>query len=339
MIKRGLTITNKERILQSLKHQQPDHVPYNIRFTIPAHHKMVQYYHDPAFLSKLDNSICMLDTHFSDREIMPDIWQDEFGVQWDRSIDKDIGVVCNCTITPENIADYQFPDPNHLERYQSYEQKINENSDTFIMAAIGFSLFERVWTMVGMENTLMDMLANQNYIQQLFDGVLNYNLQIITNVCRYAIDAVHFGDDWGQQTGLIMGPRLWREIIKPRIKEMYQLVKSKGKFVSIHSCGKVDELYPDLIEIGVDIFNPFQPEVIDVVDIKKRYGNKMTFWGGISTQKTLPYGTVQETRDEVRRLLDQIGSGGGYIAAPAHDIPGDAKPENIAAMIDVLENQ
>jgi len=300
---------------------------------------MIQYYQDPDFLSKLDNSICMLDTQLGDEEIRPHIWQDEFGVQWDRTIDKDIGVVCNCRITSETIEDYQFPDPNNPKRYQHYEQKIMQNADTFIMAAIGFSLFERAWTMAGMENTLMDMLSNQKYMHRLFDGILSYNLQIINNVCSYPIDAVHFGDDWGQQTGLIMGPRVWRDVIKPRIKEMYQLAKSKGKFVSIHSCGKVDELYPDLIDIGVDIFNPFQPEVIDVYDIKEKFGSKMTFWGGISTQKTLPYGTVEQTREEVKRLLDYIGTGGGYIAAPAHDIPGDAKSENIAAMIDVLENQ
>ena len=116
-------------------------------------------------------------------------------------------------------------------------------------------------------------------------------------------------------------------------------MKSRGKRVFIHSCGKVDELFPELIECGLDVFNPFQPEVIDVYEAKRRYGDRLSFYGGISTQKTLPYGTTSDVKDEVRRLLDSIGKNGGYIASPAHDVPRDAKPENIAAMIETLQSQ
>ena len=148
-----------------------------------------------------------------------------------------------------------------------------------------------------------------------------------------------FGDDWGQQGGLLMGPALWKEFIKPRISLMYARVKSHGKRVFIHSCGKVDELFPQLIACGLDVFNPFQPEVIDVYEAKRLYGDRLSFYGGISTQKTLPYGSVADVKDEVRRLLDSIGRDGGYIASPAHDVPRDAKPENIAAMIETLQAQ
>jgi len=162
---------------------------------------------------------------------------------------------------------------------------------------------------------------------------------VIEKVCSYDVDAMIFGDDWGMQTGLQMGAKLWREFIYPRIQQMYALVKSKGKFVFIHSCGKVDEVFPDLIEIGLDVFNPFQPEVMDVFEMKRHYGDRLTFFGGISVQKTLPYGSVAEVKDEVKQLLEIVGKNGGYIAAPSHDIPGDAKPENIHTMIEVLQNQ
>lgn len=148
-----------------------------------------------------------------------------------------------------------------------------------------------------------------------------------------------FGDDWGSQYGLLMGPELWRDYIKPRVTQMYQAVRRSGKFVIIHSCGKVAELFPELIECGLHCFNPFQPEVIDVFEAKRRYAGRLSFYGGISTQRTLPYGTVREVKDEVNRLLDEVGRGGGYIAAPAHAIPGDARPENVAAMIEVLQTQ
>ncbi len=141
------------------------------------------------------------------------------------------------------------------------------------------------------------------------------------------------------QTGLIMGPRAWSEFIEPRIRQMYGLVGSSGKTVFIHSCGKVDKVFPELIECGVNVFNPFQPEVMDVFEIKRQFGSELSFFGGVSVQKTLPYGTVAEVREETQRLLDVVGRGGGYIAAPSHSIPADAKPENIAALVEVLQGQ
>jgi uroporphyrinogen decarboxylase len=162
---------------------------------------------------------------------------------------------------------------------------------------------------------------------------------VIENACRFDIDAMIFGDDWGMQTGLMMGPRAWHEFIAPRIRQMYGLVRSKGKLVFIHSCGKIDKVFPELIESGVDVFNPFQPEVMDVFEIKRKYGERLSFFGGVSVQRTLPYGTVAEVREEVGRLLEIVGRGGGYIAAPSHAIPADAKPENIAALIEVLQSQ
>jgi uroporphyrinogen decarboxylase len=120
---------------------------------------------------------------------------------------------------------------------------------------------------------------------------------------------------------------------------MYSLVKSKGKFVMIHSCGNITEILPDLIESGLDIFNPFQPEVMDIYEVKKQYGQKLSFYGGISIQRLLPFGTVGQVKDEVKKILNCIGKGGGYFASPSHDVPVDCKPENIAAMIEVLQNQ
>ena len=334
-------MNNKERVLACLSHQQPDRIPYNIGFTQKAYKRMVEFYDDQDFASRLNNCLKIVQTTHKEswKEIEPDIWEDKFGVRWNQSVDKDIGVVCNRTITLDNLKDYVFPDPETPSRYECYDRVIQDNADSFIVADIGFSLFERAWTLAGMENILMSMIVNPDFIHDLLDRILDYNLNVIANACSHDIDAMLFGDDWGQQTGLLMGPDLWRQFIKPRVAKMYQAVKERGKYVIIHSCGKVDEIFPDLIDIGLDMFNPFQPEVIDVFEIKMKYGETLSFYGGISTQKTLPFGTVQDVKDEVRRLIDDIGKGGGYIAAPAHAIPGDAKPENIDAMIHILDNQ
>jgi len=335
-------VDNRKRVLTTLDHRSGDKVPYDIRFTVPARAKMIDHYGDPDFEAKLGNCFTWLHPHGPGEgfaEVEPDIWADEFGVRWDRHVDKDIGVVCNRLVTPDNVATFAFPDPNDPMRYAGFDDAIASRSETLVLVSLGFSLFERAWTLAGMENVLMAMAANPTFVEALLDRILEFNLAIIENACTHEIDVFRFGDDWGQQHGLLMGPDLWRRFIKPRFKAMCQAVKAHGKFTMLHSCGKVDEIFPDLIECGLDIFNPFQPEVMDVYDIKRRYGADLTFYGGISIQRTLPFGTVAQVRDEVRRLIDEVGQAGGYIASPSHDIPGDAKPENIAAMIEVLQNQ
>lgn len=334
-------MTNRKRVLASLHHQQPDKIPYHIGFTQKSHAKMVEFYGDPHFADKLGNCFTTLGTAPANawKEIAPDLWRDQFGVQWDRSVDKDIGVVVNRLVAPETVEEFAFPDSKDPSRYNGYPEKRRDKEDQFVTAEIGFSLFERAWTLAGMENLLMAMRCDKAFAHRLLDRILDFNLTIIENACSFGIDAMYFGDDWGHQRGLLMGYELWREFIYPRVRRMYQAVKARGKYVIIHSCGKVDELFPDLIASGLDVFNPFQPEVIDVFEVKKRYGNRLAFFGGISTQQLLPYGVVAEVKEHVKRLLDVVGQNGGYFAAPAHAIPPDAKPENVAAMMEVLQNQ
>ncbi|MGD8499555.1 MAG: uroporphyrinogen decarboxylase family protein [Phycisphaerales bacterium] len=335
-------MNNRRRVLTALAHQQPDAITYNIRFTKSARARMAAYYGDTDFEWKLGNCFTGFRPHPKDSRywlVGPDIWEDKFGVCWDRTVDKDIGIPCNQLIGPDNMDDYEWPDPHDQTRYDFIRRAIPDAKDNAILVSLGFALFERAWTLVGMEELLMYMLTNKDFVSELLDEILEYDLGVIEHACSLDMDIFRFGDDWGHPRGLIMGIDLWRESIKPRIKRMYEHVNSKGKQVMIHCCGKVDELFPELIECGLDIFNPFQPEVMDVFESKRRYGDRLSFYGGISTQKTLPYGAIEKVRSETKHLIEVVGENGGYIASPAHDIPADAKPENIAAMIEVLQNQ
>lgn len=332
---------NRKRVISALEHQQPDKTPYHIEFTIRMHERMAAYYGDTGFDTKIGNAFSVLSTQLPTGwcEVEPDIWEDEFGVLWNREVDKDIGVVCNQRINPGNLDAVTFPNPSDLSRYAMYPQARASAPEQFMVASLGFSLFERAWTLCGMEDLLLAMVAEPHFVHRLLDRILEHNLIRIEHACSHDIDAMLFGDDWGSQHGLIMGPVLWREFIKPRVRAMYQAVRKHGKYVFIHSCGCVGELFPDLIECGVHCFNPFQPEVMDPFEMKQKYGDQLSFYGGISTQRTLPYAKSQEVRDQVRRLIDEVGYNGGFIAAPAHAVPPDARPENIAAMIDVLQSQ
>ncbi len=334
-------MTVRERVIASLEHRQPDKTPYHITFTEPAREAMARFYGDPGFEAKLGNCLTILRTRLPEKEVPGrlGVWEDEFGVQWDKTVDADIGTVCNQRVTPENFASYRFPDPEDPARFAHFERDLAAAGDTFVLATIGFTLFERAWTLAGMENILVAMIEDRKFAHALFDRILEYDMAVTRRALEYPIDGMRFGDDWGQQRGLLTGPALWREYVKPRIRQLYGMVKERGKRVFIHSCGKVEELFPDMIECGVDVFNPFQPEVMDVYGVKKRHGGRISFFGGISTQKTLPYATVPEVKEEVRRLMERVGKDGGYIASPAHDTPKDARPENVAAMIEVLRGQ
>ncbi len=334
-------MTPRDRALAALAHRQPDATPFHVTFTEPARRTMADWFDDQEFEGKLGNCLDVIRTRLPYGEVpgRPGVWKDEFGVLWDRTVDTDIGTVCNTCITPQTLGSYRFPDPDNPSRFAGFRQAVDARGERLAVATIAFSLFERAWTLVGMENLLMAMISEEQFVNDLLDRIIDYDISVARSALSFDIDAMRFGDDWGQQRGLIMGPVLWRKYIGPRIAKLYALVKSRGKRVFIHSCGQVEELFPDLIDAGVDVFNPFQPEVMDVEAVKERHGARLTFFGGISTQKTLPYGTPAQVRVEVERLIQRIGRDGGYIAAPAHDIPKDARAENIAAMMDVLQHQ
>jgi uroporphyrinogen decarboxylase len=176
------------------------------------------------------------------------------------------------------------------------------------------------------------------FVHELMEAITRYNITQIEKACTYDIDGVELGDDWGQQRGLIMGYDAWKEFIYPYLKKTYKSIRDKGKYVFIHSCGDVDELFDDLVEIGVDCFNPFQPEVMDTYSIINQYHGKMSFWGGLSIQKILPFGTRDEVIAETLSLLN-AGKAGGYILAPSHAVEGDTPVENIIAFIGTAKGQ
>jgi uroporphyrinogen decarboxylase len=322
-----------------LEGKQPPYVPWSFGFTKEAKTKIQEHFNQVDLEPVLQNHLLKLGSDigfFTD--VGNDCVRDVFGVVWDRSVDKDIGIVKNQVIHGPTLEGISFPDPLDPRFFADIPEKIAKYGDRFRVFQIGFSLYERAWTLRGLQTLMEDFYDNPEFVDQLFNIIADYNIAQVQEALKYDIDAVYFGDDWGQQRGLQMGPKLWRRFIYPVLQRMYSAVHKAGKFVFIHSCGDVDELFDDLIKIGVNCFNPFQPEVMDVMALLTNYRGRLTFHGGLSTQRTLPYGTVEDVVAESRRLLD-LGRAGGYIFAPAHDVEGDVPLANMLAFIQVAQSQ
>ena len=334
-------MNRREIVYDALNHKDTKTVPYFVTYTRQSLQRLIEATGDPQIGEKTGSFI-----HFGEYLAWPTEMPDkpnfhkcDFGVVWNRSVDKDIGCLVDPQIQDLEKSTYQFPVLNEKRLRQDIENFFATKEDKFAVFGIGFSMFERLWSLMGMENALMSMITCAEALEAFMDRICEYNLKILDIILEYDVDGVIFGDDWGQQRGLIMGLTHWRRFIKPRMARMYGKVKSKGKFVIQHSCGDNLGLFNDLIEIGLDCYQTFQPEIYDIAEVKRVYGSKLSFWGAVSTQQILPWLSPQGVKDEIVRIIKILRTNGGLIIAPTHAVPYDVPPENILAMLEVFQNQ
>lgn len=328
-------MTRRDIVLKALRHETPARLPYFLDLSDETAARMRAYTGDERFFEN-SGSYLAQERNESFRDLSNGQFEDMFGVVWDRGAqDGDFGIVAKEPLTDADFGGYVFPEPDEKLIREKCERLAG--SDRFTMYIIGFSLFERAWTLRGMENLLCDMIEEPEFVDELLDRIVEYNLKVVDIVAQYPIDCIFFGDDWGQQRGLIMGLPFWKRFIRPRLARMYARVKEKGMFVAQHSCGDCVSVFPDLVEMGLDIYNTFQPEVYDIEYCKKTFGDRLTFFGGISTQRLLPFASPDEVEREMERIISVLEPDGGYILAPTHAMPGDIPPENVMAFLRVAQ--
>lgn len=234
-----------------------------------------------------------------------------------------------------------WPDLNNSNRTEGLKEKVlnlYENTDYAICAALGSAVHEQAWFLVGIDKFLMGLIDNKKFINRLLNKVLEIKLDLygkFLDITGKYLDVIQLFGDLGSQNGPLFSPSLYREIIKPFDKKLIEMIKSKtsGK-IFFHTDGDSYEFIPDLIEIGVDILNPVQVSAknMNPLELKKEFGKYLCFWGGIDTQKILPYGSPREVEEEVKKRIIEFSSGGGYILSSVHNIQADVPPENVVAM-------
>jgi uroporphyrinogen decarboxylase len=190
-----------------------------------------------------------------------------------------------------------------------------------------------------MEALLVDMCIHPDLAAVLMNKVTEISVALARKVTSLGVDILWLADDFGTQQDLIVGPPMWQEWFKPRLRRVIASAKqiNPNVIVAFHSDGNVEKIVPDLIDIGVEVLNPVQPECMDPAKLKADYGEHLAFWGAIGTQTTLPFGTPQEVKAVVKERIETVGAKGGFIIAPTHVVEPEVPWENILAFVEAVE--
>lgn len=244
-------------------------------------------------------------------------------------------------MTEEEAA--EFPLPDFLEEYRhSHFKKTVEDYHERGLAVCGNlvqTIFEKSWAIRGFEETMMDMLAEPEAITILFDRITELRIAQMRLMVEAGIDVLMLGDDVGMQSGMLIGVETWREFLKPRMAKIIREAKKIRPDLPVfyHSCGNPGAIIPELIEIGVTVLNPIQPECLDHQFVKEKYGDKLAFWGGLSAQTNLSFGTPEQVKEEVKRCIQVLGKDGGYLIGPNHMVEPEVPWENLEAFFEAVK--
>jgi uroporphyrinogen decarboxylase len=243
----------------------------------------------------------------------------------------------------EEIESYPWPDFLADYRWENVPARFAEikSRDLICSAFMEMTLFEISWYLRGMDRFMEELLCGEDIATALLDRITAIRVGMAQRYAAAGADILMLGDDVATQIDMMISPQLWRETIKPRLAQVIAAAKAAHPDILIfyHGDGNMARIVPELIEIGVEILNPVQPECMDPFEMKRLYGDRLAFWGCVGTQTTLPFGTPESIRATCRALIERVGAGGGLLLAPTHTIEPDVPWENVMAFVDAVREQ
>ncbi len=356
-------MTPRERILATFRHQVPDHTPTDGWFHNEVQRRLLRHYGTddwndvlrelgiegwaslapkivvPSFEARAEERIYRDMTRRG-------VWRDE------RTYENEFGMVHRIGESgwyEEWIAgplmeadgadlsvleDAPLPLAEHIVEPDDYAARVQAlKLQGLFVSAVVSNPYKTAWQMRGMENVLADYLINREFLEALYDRLYAFYTDFAVRAVRAGVDMISIIGDIAMQDRIIMGPKAWREVDKPRLARFIAACRRVNPeiFMFIHSDGNVMDVMDDLVEIGFDVINPIQPECMDPVEVKRRWGDRITLHGGVSLQRTLPNGTVAEVREEIENLIRNCGYNGGLVVFPSNVIQPDTSTENIIA--------
>ena len=370
-------MNSRERVIATLNHKPLDRVPVDLGSTLvssihqiannklKAHlgieadepvHDVVQglVVPDERILQRfgVDLRRVSLRPPSNKASILPsvgeDFYHDEWGIRRQRTdLYWEIVESPLANAKLEDLRHHPWPDPHDPGRVAGLAeeaQALYQQTDFALVADfLGGGIFETALWLRGFERFMMDMVSDEPFVAALMDTLLELYIEFYTVYLEAVgpyVQILAVGDDLGMQTGPLIAPDLYRRVVKPRHRELYNFIHSRTEAkIMHHTCGGVFPLVQDLIDVGVDILNPIQTSAqgMDPAALKRTYGDRLIFHGGIDVQQILPFATPERVREEVRRVVAILGKGGGYIFAPSHNFQADVPPENIVTMYETIQ--
>lgn len=367
----------RERLIRALRRDHPDKVPTCARFTpvmmrtfnqtveagIPEAH-LGPFGVGSGYILEVDPNFLTPDEYFGwemrniafeppkevgdfsqyHSDLPPQSKMNEWGVVFVpgefHHYTRRIGPLRNMDSLAE-LRDFPFPDPMQRQCHEKLDEAVMwiHSND---LAAAGFmqqTLFELAWEMRGLDRLLIDFMVNTPFAEYLLDEITSIRCGMAARYAKAGVDLLRLGDDFGTQNSLMMSPAMFRELLKPRLAAIIAAAKEQNPDILIffHSDGSIAPLIEDLIEIGVDVLNPVQPECLDLIDVRERFGDRLSFWGGVGIQTTMPFGSPQEVKQTVKRVIEILGSEGGLVIAPTHALQPDVPWENVVAFFEAVD--
>jgi len=335
-------MNSKERVLTVLDHKTADRVPITNRYT-------------PEIASELANIVGVKSNDSFDLEValghdmlcMKEIgivnsykvecnqkhdgeYVDEYGIV-KRLVEYDGGSYMEIVKNPlENLdawSSYRFPDPEQQsilrKQYEDFKRSIDKYGKTHvIVGGVTCTIFEGAEMLRGMSRLFVDFLENEGFVNELMDQLMHYHFKVGKKLIELGVDVLYIGDDAGAQRSMLISPDMWRKYLKPRYDYLFREWRKIRKDIifAFHTDGHVEPIVPDFVDIGLDMLNPIQPECMNDERLKREFGRKLSFWGGINVQKTIPFGSAAEVVAEVREKLKTYGTDGGFIISCAHNV-------------------
>jgi uroporphyrinogen decarboxylase len=243
--------------------------------------------------------------------------------------------------TAADARDYPLPDLEADYRYMPVRDAICRwhAEGLAVTASMECTVFEVAWYLRSMEMLLMDFVDNPEFAAALLDRIIEKRVIQAKRFVELGADVIRLGDDVASQRGMLMSVPMWRRWLKPRLARVIDAARRVRPDILIfyHTDGNATAIVPELMEIGVDILNPVQPECMDPAGLKRAFGHRMCFWGTVGTQSTMPFGTADDVRSEVRHRIATVGAGGGLVLAPTHMIEPDVPWENLLAFVETVK--
>jgi len=369
-------MSHRERVMKALNHEEPDRVPIDLggttasALTTGAHNSLKRFLGVDSemrmsqfpglgapteeILRRFGVDTQMLvqppvlgGTHWIDAVELPGHDIDGWGIRRKHTSDGR-GYVSRPPLSGDvslhDLRNYAWPDPDNAGLTQGLAelaQALRDDSDRAIVMFMPARVFTMGQRLCGFEDWLMALVTRPKFAELLMDIVVDIEVQMARNILQALednVDVVFCAEDLGMQTAPLISPQLYRSMIKPRHRKLFDAIKSyTDAKLLLHSDGSIAPLIGDLIDVGVDALNPIQVSAAGMDDtawLKKEFGEHLSFWGAVDTQHVLPFGTPEEVKAEVKRRIHDLAPGGGYVLAPNHNVQAEVPAANLAAMLE-----